>query len=355
VMGDIKHAGEIWGAAQVGAVEGAVDVARGFGKMGKEVGLEAKDFVNEVKAFGGGHVEHSSELGKASEDMNFDQEEHARHTARALATFGTSELVQPIVDLAYGNINVHEFAERVGPTGVMMAIGGKLGGKEPVPEGAVPTPTEPTLLTEPTPSPTPKGSVAETPSVQSEAPTPPKPEAPKAEIPTPEKPAPETPKTTEEGVSNRSKEDLKSEAETKQIDETNPDEKSNSKKAKSENEAQSTKESPENSGKPYKGKPGEEIDPREVDVFRGGESFEATPNQYKLAPDGSLKTTHGISLDTDAAAMGKFGGATKINTIPPELKIIQRGGKLGHFEIVPREPGMSPSRYQELLNQIDRG
>jgi hypothetical protein len=97
---------------------------------------------------------------------------------------------------------------------------------------------------------------------------------------------------------------------------------------------------------------GMEINPTEVNIFRGGSSLQARPIDFKVDPaTGMLKTTHGLSLDVSSEAMSRFGGAFRIESIPAELRIIQRGGKLGHFEIVPRTP-MTPQRFQELLDQI---
>ncbi len=98
--------------------------------------------------------------------------------------------------------------------------------------------------------------------------------------------------------------------------------------------------------------PGMEINPAEVNVFRGGDSLQARPTDVKIEKaTGLLKTTHGLSLNVSAEAMSRFGGAFRIESIPPELRIIQRGKELTHFEIVPREP-MTPQRFQELLDQI---
>ncbi len=49
--------------------------------------------------------------------------------------------------------------------------------------------------------------------------------------------------------------------------------------------------------------------------------------------------------------MDKFGGAYRIDYIPPELKIVQRGQKLGHFEIMPKTE-MTLERYEQLVKQI---
>ncbi len=58
------------------------------------------------------------------------------------------------------------------------------------------------------------------------------------------------------------------------------------------------------------------------------------------------------TLDVGAAAMQRFGGAFRVESIPPELRIIQRGHRMGHFELVPRQP-MTPERYQELADRVE--
>jgi hypothetical protein len=98
---------------------------------------------------------------------------------------------------------------------------------------------------------------------------------------------------------------------------------------------------------------GMEIDPTDVNIYRGGVSLQARAGvdiQIDKAT-GLVKLTHGLSLDVDAAAMQRFGGAFQVESIPPELRIVQRGSRPGHFEIVPRQ-AMTPERFQELANQI---
>ena len=98
--------------------------------------------------------------------------------------------------------------------------------------------------------------------------------------------------------------------------------------------------------------PGAEIDPSAVNVFRGGSSLRLKPGEAKVdKATGLVKTTHGPSLDVDAAAMDKFGGAHRIDSVPTDLRILQRGKNLGHFEVVPRE-AMTQERFQELIGQI---
>jgi hypothetical protein len=99
--------------------------------------------------------------------------------------------------------------------------------------------------------------------------------------------------------------------------------------------------------------PGMEIDPAEVCIYRGGDSLQARVGVDiqidKLS--GLVKLTHGLSWDVDAAAMRRFGGAYRVESVPPELRIVQRGHRLGHFEVVARH-AMTPERFQELANQI---
>jgi hypothetical protein len=77
----------------------------------------------------------------------------------------------------------------------------------------------------------------------------------------------------------------------------------------------------------------------------------ARPGEYRVGPDGMVKSTHGLSLNTNPAAVERFGGASQIKSLPDGLQIIPRGADPGHFEIVPSRT-MTPGAYQELLNQV---
>jgi hypothetical protein len=68
-----------------------------------------------------------------------------------------------------------------------------------------------------------------------------------------------------------------------------------------------------------------------------------------LNADGLVERTHGVSLDVNASRVSKFGGAYQIQSVPNNLKIIQRGTRLEHFEIVPAYE-MSVQQFQDLLN-----
>jgi RHS repeat-associated protein len=89
-----------------------------------------------------------------------------------------------------------------------------------------------------------------------------------------------------------------------------------------------------------------------VPVYRGGNTFNVKPGEVKIDTEtGFVKSTHGISLDVNPNTVEKYGGAYQIDYIPSGLKIIQRGGRLEHFEIVP-EKNMKLENFQSLLNQI---
>ncbi|HVA45095.1 MAG TPA: hypothetical protein VNH11_01805 [Pirellulales bacterium] len=104
---------------------------------------------------------------------------------------------------------------------------------------------------------------------------------------------------------------------------------------------------------PYEGRPGEEIDPQTINVYRGGHDLDAKPNEYKVdRASGYLKNTHGVSVETDQAALARFGEVRRIKSIPPMLTIVQRGQRLTHFEIVPRQ-SLTPSEYQAALDQVE--
>ena len=66
---------------------------------------------------------------------------------------------------------------------------------------------------------------------------------------------------------------------------------------------------------------------------------------------GLLRTDRGISLFDDPAKVERFGGAYRVESIPEELKMQQRGREPGHYELMPDEP-MSFERYVALLKQV---
>jgi RHS repeat-associated protein len=94
-------------------------------------------------------------------------------------------------------------------------------------------------------------------------------------------------------------------------------------------------------------------------LYRGGDFSNVRANEYKLDADGNVRsvadpTSRGPSLFEDPAKIPpRF---TEINPVtqdmlPPEL-VTKPWGQAGHFELVPREPGMSPGRFLDLLRGI---
>ncbi|ATW25301.1 hypothetical protein DCMF_11450 [Candidatus Formimonas warabiya] len=90
----------------------------------------------------------------------------------------------------------------------------------------------------------------------------------------------------------------------------------------------------------------------EMNVYRGGNDFTIKPGEVKIDKSTGLVTPQrGVSLNTDAGKMSKFGGAYKIDSMPEGLQIKQVGSDPGHFEIVPKYP-MTQAEFQGKLNQI---
>ena len=77
----------------------------------------------------------------------------------------------------------------------------------------------------------------------------------------------------------------------------------------------------------------------------------ASIKEVKFTEDGLVKTTHGISVNTNPNFVGRFGTPYKIVDISEGLKIIQRGVNSSHYEIVPSFE-VSFNQYQKLLNEI---
>ena len=90
-----------------------------------------------------------------------------------------------------------------------------------------------------------------------------------------------------------------------------------------------------------------------VPVYRGGNDFTIKPGDIRIdAATGLVKTEHGVSLNVRPDKVVQHGGAYRIDYLPNELKIIQRGiNNPLHFEVVPKAP-MPVSDFQSLLNQI---
>jgi hypothetical protein len=64
-----------------------------------------------------------------------------------------------------------------------------------------------------------------------------------------------------------------------------------------------------------------------------------------------LRTDRGISLFDDPAKAARFGTVYRVESLPNELKMQQRGRDPGHYELMPATP-MTFARYVELLTQV---
>ncbi len=88
-------------------------------------------------------------------------------------------------------------------------------------------------------------------------------------------------------------------------------------------------------------------------VYRGGRTLIAKESDVKLdRMTGLLRTTHGVSVDSDADEVARFGGAYRVKRLPDGLCLLQRGRRRSHYEIVPASPMPLPE-YQRLLDEIE--
>jgi hypothetical protein len=86
--------------------------------------------------------------------------------------------------------------------------------------------------------------------------------------------------------------------------------------------------------------------------YRGGADItNVRPNVDVKVSNGLVQPTHGMSLENTPQGLDRFGGAYKVEMIPDELRIIQRGNRATHYEIVPKEP-MPLEKFEELLKQV---
>jgi hypothetical protein len=89
-----------------------------------------------------------------------------------------------------------------------------------------------------------------------------------------------------------------------------------------------------------------------MDYYRGGKSLKPFRQEVKLDPaTGLVLPTHGVSVRDRPDKLDRFGGPFRVTSVPPELKIIQRGTDRHHFEIVPAYP-MPFAEYEDALDRI---
>jgi hypothetical protein len=90
------------------------------------------------------------------------------------------------------------------------------------------------------------------------------------------------------------------------------------------------------------------------DYYRGGAGLKPSAGDVMIdVGTGLLRTTHGVSVWDRPDGLTRFDGAFRLGTIPPGLRVIQRGRDPHHFEVVPEWP-MPMSEYEELLDKIAR-
>jgi len=91
-------------------------------------------------------------------------------------------------------------------------------------------------------------------------------------------------------------------------------------------------------------------------LYRGGGFDQVT--DYKVDANGNVKAGEGARgpslFDDPAKIPPRFTEINPVETnlLPPELMVRETNPVTGHWEIVPRESGMSPSRFIELLKSI---
>ncbi len=86
--------------------------------------------------------------------------------------------------------------------------------------------------------------------------------------------------------------------------------------------------------------------------YRGGARVAPTPGDVRIDRNtGLIRTTHGISVYDRPDGLDRFGGAHRIDSIPANLKVVQRGTDPHHHEIVPTA-AMTMDEYEDALRQI---
>lgn len=84
--------------------------------------------------------------------------------------------------------------------------------------------------------------------------------------------------------------------------------------------------------------------------YRGGRYMDPTPKDYKIR-DGLVQPERGVSLSTNKEKMQRFGGAYRVVSYPPTLKIVQQGRDPEHYEMPPAKP-MKLDDYVATLAQV---
>ena len=87
-------------------------------------------------------------------------------------------------------------------------------------------------------------------------------------------------------------------------------------------------------------------------------SFEPRPNDFKVDPaTGAVKPTHGVSVFDNPGSVTSKGFVpheVDLSSVPPELRIVQRGADPAHFEIMPQVGAdLTPEQYGSTRGRGD--
>jgi hypothetical protein len=89
-----------------------------------------------------------------------------------------------------------------------------------------------------------------------------------------------------------------------------------------------------------------------MDFYRGGNSLKPRPIDVRIDPrTGLLSLTCGVSLSSVPDGLEKFGGPYRVENVPGDLRIIQRGRNPRHYVLAPTR-AMTLAEYEAALSQI---
>jgi hypothetical protein len=89
-----------------------------------------------------------------------------------------------------------------------------------------------------------------------------------------------------------------------------------------------------------------------VDFYRGGSNLTPKPREVRIDPaTGLVLPVRGVSVFDKPDNLEPFGGAYRLDNLPPTLRIIQVGRDPHHHEIVAAQP-MTMAEYERELGKI---
>jgi hypothetical protein len=92
---------------------------------------------------------------------------------------------------------------------------------------------------------------------------------------------------------------------------------------------------------------------RKIRATQRREELKLKPGEFRVTPDGKYPA-RGPSLNADPSKVVPYGGAYKIVSMPEGLDVIHTPSNANplHFDVIPKDLGMSEQCFQNLLNQI---